>query len=249
MSYVEQIDRQRIPQHVAIIMDGNGRWAQAQGKPRSAGHIQGVETVRNITEVASNMGVKYLTLYTFSTENWNRPAAEVEMLMQLLLDNLDEELFMRNNVRLRVIGDFPRLPQGVQNRVRQTMEMTAANTGMTMVVAISYSSRWEITDMVRRLMAEAAQGQLLPEEVTEERLSAELQTSFMPDPDLLIRTGGEVRISNYLLWQCAYSEFYFCDTYWPEFGEEDFAQAIVTYQSRQRRFGKTGAQVTEESNQ
>ena len=229
-----------IPQHIAIIMDGNGRWATERGKERSFGHQAGVETVRRITSECTRLGVKYLTLYTFSTENWNRPADEISALMGLVLSSLEDEIFMKNNVRFRVIGDMKRLPGDVQQKLRETEEHTAKNDAMTMVVALSYSSRGEITEAVRQLVAEGA------EEVTEETVSKHLQTSFMPDPDLLIRTGGELRISNYLLWQIAYSELYFCDTYWPDFDEAELHKAIESYQKRQRRFGKTEAQVEEE---
>ena len=237
---MDKLDMNRIPQHIAIIMDGNGRWATERGKERSFGHQAGVEAVRRITSECTRLGVKYLTLYTFSTENWNRPADEISALMGLVLSSLEDEIFMKNNVRFRVIGDMKRLPGDVQQKLRETEEHTAKNDAMTMVVALSYSSRWEITEAVRQLVAEGA------EEVTEETVSKHLQTSFMPDPDLLIRTGGELRISNYLLWQIAYSELYFCDTYWPDFDEAELHKAIESYQKRQRRFGKTEAQVEEE---
>lgn len=246
MSYKEQIDKSRIPEHIAIIMDGNGRWAKAQGLPRTAGHQQGVEIVKKITEEATRLGVKYLTLYTFSTENWNRPAAEVAALMGLILDHLEEEIFMKNNVRFRVIGDQSRLPESVQKRLDECMERTAQNDKMTMVIALSYSSRWEITQAVKNIAQEVQEGKLSAGEVSEEVICKHLNTNFMPDPDLLIRTGGELRISNYLLWQCAYTELYFCDTFWPDFDEEEFCKAIVDYQSRERRFGKTSEQVAEE---
>ncbi len=242
----DQIDSNNIPAHVAIIMDGNGRWAKAKGLPRTAGHAEGVEVVKKITTEATRLGLKYLTLYTFSTENWNRPADEVAALMGLLLDHLEEELFMKNNVRFRIIGDMQRLPQAVQNRLQECMEHTERNDRMTLVIAVSYSSRWEITEAAKTVAREAMEGRLTPEDITEETFSRLLQTNFMPDPDLLIRTGGELRISNYLLWQCAYSEFYFCDTYWPDFNEESLHQAIIDYQSRQRRYGKTGEQVEKE---
>lgn len=229
-----------IPQHIAIIMDGNGRWATERGKERSFGHQAGVETVRRITSECTRLGVKYLTLYTFSTENWNRPADEISALMGLVLSSLEDEIFMKNNVRFRVIGDMKRLPGDVQQKLRETEEHTAKNDAMTMVVALSYSSRWEITEAVRQLVAEGA------EDVSEETVSKHLQTSFMPDPDLLIRTGGELRISNYLLWQIAYSELYFCDTYWPDFDEAELHKAIESYQKRQRRYGKTEEQVENE---
>ena len=229
----------RIPQHVAIIMDGNGRWATERGKERSFGHQAGVEAVRRITKECTKLGVKYLTLYTFSTENWNRPADEISALMGLVLTSLEDKIFMKNNVRFRVIGDMKRLPVEVQQKLRETEEHTAKNDAMTMVVALSYSSRWEITKAVREIVSEN------PQEITEETITKHLTTSFMPDPDLLIRTGGELRISNYLLWQIAYSELYFCDTYWPDFDEQKLHKAILSFQSRQRRFGKTEAQVEE----
>ena len=237
-----------IPQHIAIIMDGNGRWAAQQGKPRSYGHQAGVETVRRITSECTRLGVKYLTLYTFSTENWNRPSDEVAALMGLVLSSLEDEIFMKNNVRFRVIGDIKRLPENVQQKLQETMDHTAQNDAMTMVVALSYSSRWEITEAVRQLAAKAANGEVNPQDIDEQTVSDAMTTAFMPDPDLLIRTGGELRISNYLLWQIAYSELYFCDTYWPDFKEEDLHRAIEDYQKRQRRYGKTEAQVSEEEN-
>lgn len=252
-----ELDMSRIPQHVAIIMDGNGRWATERGKDRSFGHQAGVETVRRITSECTRLGVKYLTLYTFSTENWNRPTTEVHALMGLVLTSLEDEIFMKNNVRFRVIGDMSRLPDDVQLKLRETEERTARNDAMTMVVALSYSSRWEITNAVREIVQEVhdirelpgntlkrlTTGGLRASDITEEMVARHLQTAFMPDPDLLIRTGGELRVSNYLLWQIAYSELYFTDTYWPDFDEEGLRKAIVSYQSRQRRFGKTEKQV------
>ena len=239
-----ELDMNRIPTHIAITMDGNGRWATERGKDRSYGHQAGVDTVRRITSECTRLGVKYLTLYTFSTENWKRPEAEVSALMGLVLANLEDEIFQKNNVRFRVIGDMNRLPKEVQQKLRETEEHTKNNTAMTMVVALSYSSRWEITQAVKNIIEEKKeQADFSTDDITEELLSKHMQTSFMPDPDLLIRTGGELRISNYLLWQIAYSELYFCDTYWPDFMEEDLHKAIVDYQSRQRRFGKTEAQV------
>ena len=251
----------RIPRHIAIIMDGNGRWATERGKDRSFGHQEGVEAVRRITKECTRLGVKYLTLYTFSTENWNRPAEEISALMGLVLTSLEDEIFMENNVRFRVIGDRKRLPENVQQKLRETEEHTANNSKMTMVVALSYSSRWEITEAVRKIVTEVHDMEELPEnilknwktgglraeDITEDFVSQHLQTNFMPDPDLLIRTGGELRLSNYLLWQVAYSELYFCDTYWPDFDAEALHKAIISYQSRQRRFGKTEAQVEKES--
>ena len=250
-------DLKYIPQHIAIIMDGNGRRANERGKERSYGHQAGVDAVRRITSECTRLGVKFLTLYTFSTENWNRPADEISALMGLVLTSLEDEIFMKNNVRFRVIGDMKRLPDEVRQKLRETEEHTAKNDAMTMVVALSYSSRWEITEAVRQIVTEIHDMDELPqnilkkwktggiraEDITEETISQHLTTNFMPDPDLLIRTGGELRISNYLLWQIAYSELYFCDTYWPDFDEEALHKAIESYQSRQRRFGKTEAQV------
>ena len=239
-----ELDMNRIPTHIAITMDGNGRWATERGKDRSFGHQAGVETVRRITSECTRLGVKYLTLYTFSTENWNRPEAEVSALMGLVLANLEDEIFQKNNVRFRVIGDVKRLPVEVQQKLRETEEHTKGNTAMTMVVALSYSSRWEITQAVKNIIEEQKNSaDFSVDDITEKMLSEHMQTSFMPDPDLLIRTGGELRISNYLLWQIAYSELYFWDTYWPDFKEEDLHKAIADYQNRQRRFGKTEAQI------
>ena len=242
------LDMERIPQHIAIIMDGNGRWATERGKERSYGHQAGVESVRRITSECTRLGVKYLTLYTFSTENWNRPADEVAALMGLVLTALEDELFMKNDVRFQVIGDIDRLPEVVQKKLQETIDHTADNKAMTMVIALSYSSRWEITKAVKEISTLVAEGKAKADDINEDFISKHLVTSFMPDPDLLIRTGGELRISNYLLWQIAYSELYFCDTYWPDFAEADLHKAIASYQSRQRRFGKTEEQVEQETN-
>lgn len=243
MSFNQELDLNRVPQHVAVIMDGNGRWAKAKGLPRTAGHQQGVETVKKITEEAVRLGVKYLTLYTFSTENWNRPQPEIAALMGLILDHLEEEIFMKNDVRFQVIGDMTRIPEVVQQRLEECMKRTAANRKMTMVIALSYSSRWELTEAVRRIAIKVKEGELAASDISEETVQEHLTTAFMPDPDLLIRTGGESRISNYLLWQCAYTEFYFCDTFWPDFDEKELRKAIADYQARERRFGKTSEQV------
>lgn len=240
------LDSTRIPKHIAIIMDGNGRWATEKGKDRSYGHQAGVDTVRRITSECTRLGVKYLTLYTFSTENWNRPQDEISALMGLVLSSLEDEIFMKNNVRFRVIGDLKRLPEVVQQKLKETEEHTKNNDAMTMVVALSYSARWEITQATKAIAEKVTNGQLSNDAITEDVLTAHMATSFMPDPELLIRTGGEERISNYLLWQIAYSELYFCGTYWPDFTEEDLRCAIEDYQTRQRRFGKTEAQVEDE---
>jgi len=243
----QELDIKRIPRHIAIIMDGNGRWAKERGKERSFGHQAGVDTVRRITSECVRLGVKFLTLYTFSTENWSRPETEIAALMGLVLSSLEDEIFMKNNVRFQVVGDIERLPQSVQDKLRETMEHTARNTAMTMVVALSYSSRWELTRAAQSIARDVKEGTLQPEDITEELMNQRLETAFMPDPELLIRTGGELRISNYMLWQIAYSELYFCDTYWPDFNEVDLHQAIASYQARQRRFGKTGVQVESEA--
>ncbi|RKW59006.1 MAG: isoprenyl transferase [Prevotella sp.] len=243
----QELDIKRIPRHIAIIMDGNGRWAKERGKERSYGHQAGVDTVRRITSECVRLGVKFLTLYTFSTENWSRPETEIAALMGLVLSSLEDEIFMKNNVRFQVVGDIQRLPQSVQDKLQETMEHTAQNTAMTMVVALSYSSRWELTRAAQSIARDVKAGTLQPEDITEELMNERLETAFMPDPELLIRTGGELRISNYMLWQIAYSELYFCDTYWPDFDEADLHQAIASYQARQRRFGKTGMQVESEA--
>ena len=241
-----ELDRNRIPQHIAIIMDGNGRWATDRGLDRTFGHKAGLDTVKKITAECARLGVKYLTLYTFSTENWNRPAYEIEALMGLVLSFIEMELFTDNNVKFQMIGDLERLPKSVQEKIHYMENLTAGNDGMTMVVAMSYSSKWELTKAVREIAAEVKAGRMAEEDITEETIDRHLLTNFMPDPELLIRTGGELRISNYLLWQIAYSELYFCDTYWPDFDEAALHEAIACYQSRQRRFGKTEAQVEEE---
>ena len=242
----EELDMKRIPRHIAIIMDGNGRWATERNKPRSFGHQAGVETVRRITSECTRLGVKYLTLYTFSTENWNRPSDEIAALMGLVLTSLEDEIFMKNNVRFQVIGDIGRLPSAVAEKLRETIEHTSKNDAMTMVVALSYSARWELTEATKQIAAKVQKGELKIDDIDENIINGHLCTNFMPDPDLLIRTGGEFRISNYLLWQVAYSELYFCDTYWPDFNESDLHKAIIDYQSRQRRFGKTEKQIETE---
>lgn len=243
MQYKEHIDLNLIPQHVAIIMDGNGRWAKQRGHERSYGHQAGAETVHIISEEAARLGIKYLTLYTFSTENWNRPPEEVTALMNLLLDSIEEDTFIKNNIRFQIIGDIAKLPQDVQERLYSCIKNTAQNTGMCLVLALSYSSHWEITEATKQIAELIASKKLLPEQITSELISAHLTTHTMPDPDLLIRTGGEIRLSNYLLWQSAYSELYFCDTFWPDFRKEEFYKAIYEYQQRERRFGKTSEQV------
>ncbi|TWV13110.1 isoprenyl transferase [Bacteroidaceae bacterium HV4-6-C5C] len=243
MQYKEQIDLDRIPQHVAIIMDGNGRWAKQRGHERSYGHQAGAETVHIIAEEAARLGIKYLTLYTFSTENWNRPTDEVAALMSLLFGSIEEDIFMKNNISFRIIGDINKLPANVQERLKTCVEHTAGNSGMCLVLALSYSSHWEITEAARQVAIKVQKGELTPNEIDSNMIAQHLTTHFMPNPDLLIRTGGEIRLSNYLLWQCAYSELYFCETYWPDFNEEELRKAICDYQKRERRFGKTSEQI------
>ena len=246
MKVPENFDPNRVPAHIAIIMDGNGRWAVERGLDRSAGHAEGVTTVRRITEAASELGVKYLTLYTFSTENWNRPKAEVDTLMHLIVSAIERETpdLIKNNVSLRVIGDTARMPDEARQRLEQCISDTAHCTGLRLVLAISYSARWDIVNASQRIASEVAQGTLNPENIDSETLSTRLSTAFMPDPDLLIRTGGDLRISNFLLWEIAYTEIFVTHTYWPAFTKGDFAKAIADYQQRQRRFGLTGDQVT-----
>lgn len=242
----ELLDMNRIPQHIAIIMDGNGRWATERGLDRTFGHKAGLDTVKKITAECSRLGVKYLTLYTFSTENWKRPAYEIEALMGLVLNFLEMELFSDNNVKFKMVGDLESLPESVQKKIHYMEDLTSKYDGMTLVVALSYSSRLELSSVTRQIAKDVKDGKLNADDITEQTISDRLWTNFMPDPELLIRTGGELRISNYLLWQIAYTELYFCDTFWPDFQEEDLYKAIYSYQSRQRRFGKTEAQVEAE---
>lgn len=243
MSYKEEIDINRVPKHVAIIMDGNGRWAKQRGHERSFGHQAGAETVHIIAEEAARLGVKFLTLYTFSMENWNRPVDEVAALMQLLIDSVEEEIFMKNNISFRIIGDMDKLPNDVRKSLECCVERTSVNNGMCLVLALSYSSRWEITQAAKQIAKEVKEGKMMADDITDEMISERLTTKFMPDPDLLIRTGGELRLSNYLMWQSAYSELYFCDTFWPDFRGEEFSKAICEFQKRERRFGKTSEQI------
>ena len=244
MSYIDMIDGERIPEHIAIIMDGNGRWAQQRGLARTDGHQAGAVVVKKIAEDAARLGVRYLTLYTFSTENWNRPIDEVAALMVLLFDSMEEEIFLKNNIRFSVIGEMDKLPERVRERFQKCMERTAGNTKMTFVLAISYSAKWEITEAVRKIAAKVQNGEMQLQDIDDKAISDNLTTFDMPDPELLIRTGREQRLSNFLLWQCAYSELYFSEVMWPEFDKEELCKAIYSYQQRQRRFGKTGEQVT-----
>lgn len=246
--YIEQIDPQRLPRHVAIIMDGNGRWAKARNLPRTDGHVEGVNTVRTITEIASELGIGFLTLYAFSTENWNRPQEEVDALMHLIVVAIERETpdLIKNNVRLTMIGDRDRMPEEAMNRLQKCMDDTSHGTGLTLVLALSYSSRWEIARACRLIAEEAIARQIEPSEITPETISAHLTTAGMPDPDLLIRTGGDMRLSNFLLWQAAYAEIYLTHTFWPDFDKIQFCRAIIEYQHRERRFGKTSEQVAAE---
>ena len=244
-NFKEQINLENLPSHVAIIMDGNGRWAKKQGKLRLFGHNNGVSSVRAVTEASAELGLKYLTLYAFSTENWNRPQDEVNGLMKLLIQTIEAETptLNKNNVRLLSIGDSSRMPEDVNKRLQACIKTTENNTGLTLILALSYSSRWEITKATQDIANDIAQGIIKKEEITEELISNYLCTKNIPDPELLIRTSGEYRISNFLLWQIAYSELYFTDVLWPDFQKEDLYKAIVNYQSRERRFGKTSEQI------
>ncbi len=251
MAKLEQLDKTRVPQHVAIIMDGNGRWAKRQGFDRSVGHKAGVDALHRTLEAAQKAGVKWLTVYTFSTENWNRPKQEVDTLMNLIAWAIERETegMIANGVCLKVVGDMDRLPDTARTKLIDCMANTAKGDKITMVLILSYSSRWEIADTAKRLAEQAVAGKIKPEEIDEKLFNDNLRTQGMPDPDLLIRTGGELRISNYLLWQISYSELYFCDTLWPDYGAEQLYDALLDYQSRERRFGKTSAQVQAEANE
>lgn len=246
MSSIEKIDFTRLPKHVAIIMDGNGRWAKQRGLMRSIGHENGVTTVRQITEIASELGIGYLTLYTFSTENWNRPQDEVDALMNLVVVSIEQQTpdLIKNNVRLAAIGDLERMPAYARARLAKCIDDTSHCTGLVLCLALSYSSRWEIVEACKALARKVVAGELAVEQIDAPMLSHTLATHFMPDPDLLIRTAGDERVSNFLLWQIAYSELYFTDKYWPDFTKEDFCEAIVNYQHRERRYGKTSEQLT-----
>lgn len=245
MTYLDKIDKSRLPQHVAIIMDGNGRWAKSLGKDRSYGHMEGVVSVRQVTEAARELGIKYMTLYTFSTENWNRPESEVYGLMNLMLQAIEKETpdMIKFGIRLRIIGDIDRLPSDLRERLEWSVKSTANCDGITLILALSYSSRWEITRAVKDVARKVRDKELDLEDIDEKLLSSSLSTGEYPDPDLLIRTSGELRISNFLLWQLAYSELYFTDIQWPAFRKEAFYEAIYSYQMRERRFGKTSEQI------
>lgn len=240
MSLKDNIIKDQLPRHIAIIMDGNGRWAKKQGLLRMFGHKKGVETVHEITETCAELGIEYLTLYAFSTENWNRPKEEVDALMSLLVDTIEKETptLMKNNVRLTTIGDTSRLPEKAQTKFINCINQTAGNTGLVLVLALSYSSRWEIVNAVKQIIDKGIK------QIDESTFATFLTTSHIPDPDLLIRTSGEYRISNFLLWQLAYTELYFTDTLWPDFNKEELYKALINYQNRERRFGKTSEQIS-----
>ena len=239
-SYKEKINLEQLPEHIAIIMDGNGRWAMERGFERVVGHQNGVISVREVTEAATRLGIKYLTLYTFSTENWGRPQAEVDALMVILVDSIEKETptLHRNNIRLQVIGDMGRMPQKVREKLQGCIDHTSKNTGLTLVLALSYSARWEIVNMAKVVAQKVQNGELSVDAIDEKIISDHLTTKDIPDPDLLIRTSGELRISNFLLWQLAYSEFYFAEVCWPDFRSEEFYKAVFEYQQRNRRYGK-----------
>ncbi len=245
MSLIEKIDRSKLPLHVAIIMDGNGRWAKQKGKPRVFGHQNGVNAVRASTEAAAELGVKYLTLYAFSTENWNRPRMEIDALMTLLISTIEAEIntLIKNNIRFQLVGNVSQLPDSVLRKIDYALEKTKHCTGLTLVIALSYSSRWEIVEAAKGFAKACIQGATNPSELTAESFSNYLCTKEIPDPELLIRTSGEYRISNFLLWQIAYTELHFTEVLWPDFSKEDFYKAIIDFQMRERRFGKTSEQL------
>lgn len=245
MSLKDKIIPGKLPLHLAVIMDGNGRWAQKQGQMRVFGHQNGVKAVRDTTEAAAEIGIKYLTLYAFSTENWNRPREEVDALMELLIHtiNQEKETLHKNNIRLLAIGDLKSLPTGCYQELQEAIRETAGNTRMSLVLALSYSSKWELTNAMREIAKEVEEGKIKADDINEQSIASHLNTASIPDPELLIRTSGEHRISNFLLWQIAYSELYFTDKLWPEFGKEDLYEALIDYQNRERRFGLVSEQL------
>ena len=245
MALKEMINIDRLPTHIAIIMDGNGRWAQEKGEDRLYGHLHGVESVRNIVEGAAELGIKYLTLYAFSTENWDRPEYEVTGLMELLIDTIRKEVptLNKNNIKLHVIGDIKMLPENAQRELSDAIAETSSNTGLNLIMALSYSSRWEIVNAIQQIATDVKEGKILPKEITQDTLRHYLATADFPDPELMIRTSGEYRISNFLLYQLAYAELYFTDTRWPDFRKDNLYEAILDFQQRERRFGKTGEQI------
>jgi undecaprenyl diphosphate synthase len=242
-----QIDKNKLPVHVAVIMDGNGRWAKRRGFVRTLGHEKGVEAVRNTVEAAAEIGIRYLTMYAFSTENWKRPKYEIDALMRILVNSLHGEMktLMKNNIRLRAIGDLKSLPAKSYRELMKSIEETSGNTGLTLILALSYSSRWELVEATRSMARKIAIHELDPEKIDISTFASYLATSDVPDPELLIRTSGEYRVSNFLLWQIAYTELYFTSTLWPDFGKEEFYKAIVDFQQRERRFGLTSEQINE----
>jgi undecaprenyl diphosphate synthase len=247
MSHKNNIDLQKVPQHIAIIMDGNGRWAKQQGENRIYGHYEGVNSVREVVEAAGEVGVKYITLYAFSTENWNRPKEEVDALMELLVSTISAETPQLNkkNVRLQAIGNLKSLPPACLEELNESIDLTSKNTGLTLVLALSYSSKWELIDAVKHIASDAKSGAINIDDISEKHIEHYLCTKHIPDPELMIRTSGEHRISNFLLWQLAYAEFYFTETLWPDFRKEDLYEAILNFQNRERRFGKTSEQLTQ----
>jgi undecaprenyl diphosphate synthase len=249
LAFKDQIDINKLPVHVAVIMDGNGRWARKRGHERIFGHHQGVKAVRKVIEAASELGIRYLTLYAFSTENWNRPDEEVSALMDIMVESLNNETetLLKNNISIKVIGDLDRLSDKVRDRLRETIRVTAKGTRLKLIVALSYSSRWEISEACRRIARQVKNGQLNVEDINEQTVSENLETAGIPEPELMIRTSGEKRISNFLLWQLAYTELYFTEKLWPDFGKEDFYKAVADFQKRERRYGKTSEQLAENS--
>jgi undecaprenyl diphosphate synthase len=247
LAFKDKINIDRLPVHVAVIMDGNGRWARRRGQDRIFGHHQGVKAVRKVMEAAAELGIQYLTLYAFSTENWNRPDEEVSALMDIMVESLNNETdtLLENNISITVIGDLSRLSEKVRERLRETIKLTEGCTRLKLVVALSYSSRWEISEACRKIARSVKKGLLNADNITEDTVSENLETSGIPDPELMIRTSGEKRISNFLLWQLAYTELYFTEKLWPDFGKEDFYKAVADFQKRERRYGKTSEQIAE----
>lgn len=246
MSYLEQIDKSRIPKHIAIIMDGNGRWAKQKNLDRTFGHKEGLEAVRKSMKAAAEVGISYLTLYTFSTENWNRPKEEVDALMDLMVQAVAKETaeLIENNLKVKTIGDIDRLPLRTRQALQECLEATSECTGMMVILALSYSSKWELTKAIKEIVTDVENGKIKKEDIEEITINQYLTTAGIPDPELLIRTGGELRLSNFLLWQTAYSELFFTDELWPDFNEESLFKAIVEFQNRERRFGKTSEQIS-----
>jgi len=245
MASIEQINKEKLPRHIAIIMDGNGRWAKKYGKHRVFGHRSAVKSVREVTEGAAELGIKYLTLYAFSKENWDRPKLEVNALMQLLVSTIrkEAETLQKNQIRLQAIGDIANLPPKGQEELKQAIDLTHNNERMTLILALSYGGRWELKEALKEISDKVKSGILQKDEITEDLISAHLNTAGIPDPELMIRTSGEMRISNFLLWQLAYTELYFTQTLWPDFRKNDLYDAIVSYQNRERRFGKISEQI------